>query len=148
MLLHQYIVNVEAIIVKDGRYLMVVRGAQESHAPGALSVPGGKVESAGDADNILEETVRREVREEVGIEIHDDLEYVESKSFIADGGEGVVDVVFLCRHRSGEPVSADSGEVGAIRWMTAAEVLEHSDTPGWTRQSIERAEQKRIARGW
>ena len=38
-----YIVNVEVIIVKEGRYLMVTRGEQEIHSPGVLTVPGGKV---------------------------------------------------------------------------------------------------------
>ena len=56
-----YIVNVEGAVVKDGRYLMIVRGEQESHAPGALTFPGGKVEDAESVDNVLEETIRREI---------------------------------------------------------------------------------------
>jgi 8-oxo-dGTP diphosphatase len=60
-----YIVNVEGAVVRseDGRYLMVVRGEQESHASGALTFPGGKVEDAGSADDVLEETLRREIRQ-------------------------------------------------------------------------------------
>ena len=38
-----FVVNVEGAIEKDGRYLMIVRGADVAHAPGALSFPGGKV---------------------------------------------------------------------------------------------------------
>ena len=143
-----YIVNVEGVIVKQGRYLMVVRGEQESHAPGVLTFPGGKVEGAGNADDVLEETLRREIREEVGIEVHDDMAYLESKAFVAADGEPVVDVVFLCRYRSGEPTVGDPGEVAAVRWMTAEEILAYPKTPPWTRQSIELAERKRIAKGW
>jgi 8-oxo-dGTP diphosphatase len=144
---HWYVVNVEAAILKNGQYLMIVRGEQESHAPGVLTLVGGKVESTGDVDDILEETLRREVREEVAIEIQDDMEYIESKAFVADDGEPVVDVVFLCRYAGGTPMIADRGEVAAVQWMTAQEVLAHPQTPEWTRRSIELAERKRLARG-
>ena len=127
---------------------MVVRGERESHAPGVLTFPGGKVENARDVDNVLEETLRREIREEVGVGVHDDMVYVESKAFVADDDEPVVDVVFLCRYRSGEPAIGDPGEVAAVRWMTAGEVLAHPQTPPWTRRSIELAEKKRITKGW
>lgn len=143
-----YIVNVEAAVVRDGRYLMIVRSEQESHAPGTLSVPGGKVEGAGIVNNILEETARREVREEVGIEIEDELIYVESKSFVTDDGDPVVDIVFLCRYRSGEATAIDAAEVAGLSWMTAAEVAAHPKTPPWIRQSIDLAEQRRLALGW
>ena len=53
MIADKYTVNVEGAIVKDGRYLMIVRG-EEEYAPGGLSFPGGKVEGAGNLDDILE----------------------------------------------------------------------------------------------
>jgi 8-oxo-dGTP diphosphatase len=145
-----YIVNVEGAVVRseDGRYLMVVRGEQESHAAGALTFAGGKVEDAGSADDVLEETLRREIWEEVEVEVHDDMAYLESKAFVVNDGEPVVDVVFLCRYRSGTPAVGDPGEVAAVRWMTAEEILADSEIPPWTRQSIELAERKRVARGW
>lgn len=143
-----YIVNVEAAILKDDRYLMIIRGEQDSHAPGVLAMPGGKVENAGNAEDILEETLRREIDEEVGIEVQPDMVYVESKAFTADDGDPVVDVVFLCRYKSGTPTIGDPGEVAAIHWMTAKEIDKHPKTPPWTRQSIELAEKKRIVRQW
>ncbi len=144
-----YIVNVEGVVIRstDGRYLMAVRGPGESYLPGVLTLPGGKVEDAGNADDILEETLRREIREEVGVEVHDEMVYVESKSFVAEG-DPVVDVVFLCRYHSGEAIVGDPDEVSAVHWMTADEIIQHPKTPPWTRQSIELAEKKRIAKGW
>ncbi len=144
-----YIVNIEGIVVRpaDGRYLMVVRGAGESYMSGALSFPGGKVEGVKNEDNVLEETLRREIREETGVEVADEMVYVESHSFVAEG-DPVVDVVFLCRYRSGEATAADPDEVAAVRWMTAQEILDRPQTPPWTRQSIELAEKKRVEKGW
>lgn len=144
-----YIVNVEGVVFRseDDRYLMMVRGAGEEYLPGALSFPGGKVEGAGLVDDILEATVRREVQEEVGVEVHDDITYVESHSFVGDG-EPCVDVVFLCRYKYGEARTGDPGEVGSVHWMTYKEIMEHPDTPEWTKQSLKLAEKKRIGLNW
>ncbi len=134
----QYIVNVEAFISDGERYLMLIRSEQEEHAPGTLSVPGGKVEDSAAQDDILEQTVRREIFEEVGIEVEEELRYVESKLFAVASGALVIDIVFLCRYRSGTPRIADTSEVAAIVWMRPEEILAHPKTPPWTRASLER----------
>ncbi|MEX2373658.1 MAG: NUDIX domain-containing protein, partial [Dehalococcoidia bacterium] len=66
-----FIVNIEAFVWHDGRYLMIVRGASEEIAPNTLTPPGGKVEAADGEPDILEATLRREVREEAGVEVAD-----------------------------------------------------------------------------
>jgi 8-oxo-dGTP pyrophosphatase MutT (NUDIX family) len=142
-----YIVNVEGAVVRDGYYLMVIRGAGETHAAGLLSLVGGKVEDAGNTANILEDTLRREIQEEVGVEISDMI-YVHSTAFIASGDEAVVDVVFLCRWSDGEPTIREPDEVAEIRWLTANEILTNPDTPDWTRNSVRRAEKMRNMLGW
>jgi 8-oxo-dGTP diphosphatase len=146
MIADTYIVNVEGALVKDGQYLMVVRG-EEEYAPGGLNFPGGKVEGAGSADDVLEEALRREIAEEVGLEVQDEMAYVRSSAFVAQD-DPVVDVVFLCRWKSGEAVVADPGEVAAVRWMTAAEAIAHPETPPWTRLALELADNVRLERGW
>lgn len=134
----QYIVNVEAFISDGERYLMLIRSEQEEHAPGTLSVPGGKVEDSAPQGDILEQTVRREILEEVGIEVEKEMRYVESKLFAVASGVLVIDIVFLCRYRSGTPRITDPAEVGAIAWMRPEEILAHPKTPPWTRASLER----------
>jgi 8-oxo-dGTP pyrophosphatase MutT (NUDIX family) len=146
MIADTYIVNVEGAIVKDGQYLMVVRG-EEEYAPGGLNFPGGKVEGAGSTDDVLEETLRREIAEEVGLEVHTEMAYLRSSAFVAEG-DPVVDLVFLCRWKSGQALAADPGEVAAVRWMTAAEAIAHPETPPWTRLALELAEKVRLERGW
>lgn len=148
MIADKYVVNVEGVIFWDGRYLLIVRGTEEDHAPGGMAPPGGKVEGAGSAANILEATLRREIAEEVGLEVHDEMEYLESNAFIADDGDPVVDVVFLCRYKAGMAAAADPAEVAGVRWMTADEIRSHPEIAPWTRQSIELAERKRLQKGW
>ncbi|MEO8612209.1 MAG: NUDIX domain-containing protein [Chloroflexota bacterium] len=141
-----YIVNVEGAIFKDGRYLLVVRGPGETHAAGMLSLVGGKVENAGESADILETTLRREILEEVGVEIGA-MQYVHSKSF-GTANEPVVDVIFLCAFAGGEPRIVDPDEVAAIRWMSAQEVQDDPDAPIWTKQDVQAAEMKRLKLGW
>ena len=143
-----YIVNVEAAVVQEGRYLTIVRSERESHAAGVLSLPGGKVEHADNTPNVLEETLRRELLEEVGVQVKEGIAYVESNAFVADDGEQVINIVFLCRYKSGTPTAIDPDEVVAVQWLTTQEILNHPKTPPWTRQSIELAERIRAERQW
>jgi len=143
-----YIVNVEAAVVQEGRYLTIVRSERESHAAGVLSLPGGKVEHADNTPNVLEETLRRELLEEVGVQVKEGIAYVESNAFVADDGEQVINIVFLCRYKSGTPTAIDPDEVAAVQWLTTQEILNHPKTPPWTRQSIELAERIRAERQW
>ena len=137
----RYIVNVEGAVVReDGRYLMIERSHLKRHEPGALTFPGGKVEAAGTSDTVLEMHLRREIGEETGVAVHEDIHYVESKSFVTGDGEAVIDIVFLCRYKSGEPIITRPDEVAAIHWMTADEILRHPNAKTWTRQSLVLAE--------
>lgn len=142
-----YIVNVEGAIVKDSRYLMIIRGEGEEHAAGVLAFPGGKVEDNEMASRVLEETLRRELREEVDVEIDDEIVYVDSGAFVA-GDDPVVDIVFLCRYQSGKPRACDPEEVAAVQWMTLNEILTHPKSPPWMSPIIERVEKVRVEKEW
>jgi ADP-ribose pyrophosphatase YjhB (NUDIX family) len=141
-----YIVNVEAFVYHEGRYLMMVRGASESIAPGTLTPPGGKVEVTTEASEVLEETLQREVREEAGVEVADPV-YVESHAFDGDG-QMVVDIVFLARYVSGEPAALDPEEVAGLEWLSAGDIMADARAMPWTRDSLLRAEALRLRLGW
>jgi 8-oxo-dGTP diphosphatase len=135
----QYIVNVEAAIIRDGKYLLIVRGAGESHAAGLLSFVGGKMEENQNLEDALEATLRREVLEEIGITITN-IRYVYNTHFLTDDGDKVLDVVFLCDYESGETRIEDYEEVAEILYLSAEEILEHPKSPIWLKQGIERIE--------
>ena len=143
-----YIVAVEAVIYHDGRYLTIVRSEQDDHAPGTLTFPGGKVEDAGVAASILEQTLHREVMEEVGVEICPEVVCIRNDAFYSDGGDPIVMLTYLCRWQGGEPIITDPSEVSAIEWMTAEQILNHPKAPPWTHRSLLAAESARKVRGW
>jgi 8-oxo-dGTP pyrophosphatase MutT (NUDIX family) len=134
-----FIVNVEGVVRRGDSYLLTVRSEGESHAPGTLSLPGGKVEYSDTVQDTLEYTLKREILEETGVVAGKPV-YLESKWFRADDGEAVVDVVFLCEYVRGDATVRDPAEVAEVLWLTAAEVATHPKAPPWTRESIEKAE--------
>ena len=139
-------INVEAAVYHDGRYLMIVRGAEEDHAAGALAFPGGSLDYEVVPD-ILEQTAAREVKEETGVDV-DLIEYAEAHTFTTPTGTPVLDVVFLCRYASGTPSISDPGEVAALQWMTADEILSDPASPPWMAPSLALVERKRHSLGW
>ena len=144
----RFVVNVEAILVRDGRFLMTVRSERETHAPGTLSPPGGVVDWTGPEQNILEATAAREAEEEVGLRVPGPFVYVESHTFVDDGGIRVVDVVLLAQAAEGTPYPRQPEEIASVRWMTAAEIAADPLAPPWTRETLRRAEGRRQALGW
>jgi 8-oxo-dGTP pyrophosphatase MutT (NUDIX family) len=144
-----YVVNVEAVVWGEarGKYLMIVRGETEDIAPGTLTPPGGKVEVQGLVYDVLEETLRREVTEETGVELKGGLGYVESHSFDA-GASTIVDIVFLARYASGTPAARDGEEVASIEWLTCDDIMSDPRVMPWTRDTMRLAEARRQELGW
>ncbi len=72
-------VVITAIVLKEGKYLVLKRSANEKKFPNRWTVPGGKLTTEDYVHlpkdtpdywyNVLERTLRREVKEEAGIEI-------------------------------------------------------------------------------
>lgn len=96
--LHEVVIT--AIIVKDGKYLITRRSLNKKRFPGMWTVPGGKMETDDylklpkDTEfywyNVLERTLRREIKEEVGIDV-DNIEYITSLATVhADGNPSLV----------------------------------------------------------
>jgi ADP-ribose pyrophosphatase YjhB (NUDIX family) len=105
-----------AAIVKDGKALITVRAREPEK--GKLDVPGGFL---GPFEDPIE-GLKREVREELGIEIETAVEDCISMvpHLYGDGGEAVLSLGFKVRWVSGEPSPAD--DVAEIRWLTEDEL--------------------------
>jgi 8-oxo-dGTP diphosphatase len=115
------LVGVGAVVVNEGRVLLVRRG----HEPlkGKWSLPGGLLE----VGESLTAGVIREVREETGLEV-EPVELVELLDRIHREGERVryhyVIADYLCRVVSGDLKAASDAE--DARWVERAEWNSHS----------------------
>ncbi|MFC3477194.1 NUDIX hydrolase [Halobacterium litoreum] len=135
------VVNVDAAVVRGDEYLVIERSSEEDHAPGTLAFPGGKVEADVGADAV-EETARREVREETGVEVGV-VEYVTSGTFVADEGTDCLNVVARCEYESGEPEVREPEEIADAFWIGYEELLAHSDVPEYVAAYAEGVEESR-----
>ena len=112
------VVGVGAVVVRDGRALIIRR----AHEPrkGEWSLPGGHL----DLGESLIDAVRREVKEETGLDVHPGP-IVETFDRVHRDPDGrirfhFVIVDFVCEAPSGEAVAGSDAE--AVAWVTAAEL--------------------------
>jgi 8-oxo-dGTP diphosphatase len=130
------IVNVEIVVERRGRFLLIERSADEDFGAGWLTLPGGKLEPEAVEQGALELTAQRELKEEVDLDVlPGDLEYVESHVFRI-GDQPVLDVVMATHNAIGTARAVDASEVASVVWLTRAEIEAHPDVPAWTRASI------------
>ncbi len=122
-------VAITAIVVKDGKYLITRRVPSKKRFPGKWTVPGGRLETKDyinlpkDTEecwyNILERVVRREVREEVGLEIKN-IGYVTSLSLIDKEGTPIFIISCMADWGSGE-VKLQENEADQFAWVSIEE---------------------------
>jgi 8-oxo-dGTP diphosphatase len=124
---HAHIVAVTGIVVKDGKYLITKRNLNKKAFPGKWTVPGGRLEAEDYISlpkdtsehwyNILEKVLKREVKEEVGLDITN-LKYLASMTFFR--GEDPTLVVSLYADYAGGEVVLDEESV-AFKWVSLEE---------------------------
>ncbi len=117
-----YIVNVQGAILK-GMHLAFYHWSGE-----------------GIAYDVLERTLKREIEEEIGVQVKDQLKYVHSSCFVSNRGNPVLDVVFLCKYGEGLAYAKSCEEVDDVLWMTSEEVMNHPKSPSWLKESFKRIE--------
>ncbi|WP_377890933.1 NUDIX hydrolase [Alkalihalobacillus sp. R86527] len=141
-----FIVNVEAAIYHEGNYLIIRRSEKEEHAGGLYSLVGGKVDFDDSSLSVLEENIKREVSEEIGIDLNGELKYVHSTTFSVEDVQ-VLDLVFLSTNFAGRPYIKSEDEIAEIKWMSFEEIQESTEIPPWTKKSIEMTE-KLLEKTW
>jgi len=123
-------VVVTGIVVKDGKYLITKRAGNREAFNDRWTVPGGKIEKS-DYDrpkdtevhwyNVLEDVLRREIREETGLMIKN-LKYLTSLTFMK-GEVPVLVVSMYADHHEGDVVLND--ESVDYKWVSLEEAKEY-----------------------
>ncbi len=125
--LHEVVIT--AIICQDNKYLITRRSANKKRFPGKWTVPGGKMETNDylklpkDTEfywyNVLERTLKREVEEEVGLEI-DNIEYLTSLARVHEDSNPSLVISCLADYVSGK-INLDPEENDQFAWVTLKE---------------------------
>src|SRR3989338_4246724 len=133
--LFYFVANVVVFRESDQRCLILKRDPREKVHPGKYAVPGGKLEwnnldlnrptrmngEVFDFEDAVEDLLKREVFEEAGIEIEENLTYINSVAFVRPDGIPVVLVKFAAKYKSGE-VKLEKGAFTDSAWVNQEEV--------------------------
>ena len=127
-------VAITAIIYQDNKYLIIQRSPHKKRFPGLWTVPGGKLETNDYTSlpketkdywyNVLERTLRREVHEEVGIDITD-IDYLTSLATVHGDGNPSLVLSCLAKYESGD-ILLQKEEASAFAWVTLEEAKNYS----------------------
>lgn len=127
-----HVVAVFGVVKKGTKYLIAQRSLTDDQAAGEWAFVGGKVETV-EGFGIVEDTLRREIHEETGIEISDTVEFISSQGFTRSSGHHVISLLFLCEWKSGTAKPLEDLE--QVAWKTLEE-LEAMDLPSYTRDIV------------
>jgi 8-oxo-dGTP pyrophosphatase MutT (NUDIX family) len=141
--LFYFVANVVVYRESDGRCLILKRSEREKVHPGKYATPGGKLEWADmdlssptrmngeviDFENAVEDLVARETREEAGIEIENELFYLNSVAFVRPDGIPVILVKFAARYKSGE-VRLNPHDFSDFAWVNEEEIEKYDYIKG------------------
>ena len=141
--LFYFVANVVVFRESDGRCLILKRSDREKVHPGKYAMPGGKLEwdqldianptrlngDVLDYENAVEELLRREVREEAGVEIERNLKYINSVAFVRPDGIPVVLVKFAARYVSGE-IQLEKDAFVDHAWVNGEEIKNYDCIQG------------------
>ena len=118
------------ILVKDGKYLIAKRADWEKAFPGKWTVPGGKLEvldyalkqkdTSSHWYNVVEKLLRREVLEEVGLEIKE-ISYLTSLTFIRSDEIPVVVLSYYSEPVAENPLVVLDNSLTDYKWVTLEE---------------------------
>jgi 8-oxo-dGTP pyrophosphatase MutT (NUDIX family) len=130
-LLHE--VDITAIVIKNGKYLITRRSLNKKRLPGKWTVPGGHLEKIDYTDlpndiengwyNVLERALKREVKEETGINIKN-IEYVTSLVVVYGDGNPTLIISCLADYVSGKIVLQE-GETDKHAWVSLKEAKKY-----------------------
>lgn len=129
----QPMVGVGAVVLRDGRLLMVKRSREPSK--GKWSIPGGKLELG----ETLRQAARREVLEECGIEVEME-DVVSATETILRDEAGNIRYHFVLVDLSGKYISGEpkaQSDAAECRWV-APEELAGFDMPPTLQEMLKR----------
>jgi ADP-ribose pyrophosphatase YjhB (NUDIX family) len=133
--LFYFVVNVVVYRESDQKCLILKRSTREIVHPGKWAVPGGKLEwndldlahptrlngDVIDFEDAVAKLMEREVFEEAGVEIQDQVYYLNDMAFIRPDEIPVVLIKFAAIYKSGQ-VKVEKGSFDDFAWVDREEV--------------------------
>lgn len=149
--LFYFVANVIVYRESDKKCLILKRDKREKVHPSKYCVCGGKLEWCDldinnftrlngevlDFENELEKLLKREVFEESGLEICDDLYYINSVAYIRSDETPAIMIKFVAKYKSGD-IILEEGGFTEYAWVNGEEVA-HYDCILGIKEEIKKA---------
>lgn len=117
-----HLVVTDAWIQKWDKYLITQRSKNDPYKPGYRWIVGWKLDYQEWYD-ILQKNLKKEIQEEVGIEINDDIKII--WNFMRKTQTTVLYLTFLCMWKSWEAKPLD--DTDDVKWLTLEELKSFSE---------------------
>lgn len=141
--LFYFVANCVVVRKEDASCLLLQRSKTEKVHPGKWAMPGGKLEwkdldinnptrmndDVIDFEDALEDLLRREVKEEAGIDIGDDIRYINSVAYIRTDGVPTILLKFAVEYAGGKVV-LEEGAFDNFAWVKLGEVSDYDIIEG------------------
>lgn len=141
--LFYFVANVVVYRRSDERCLILKRDKREKVHPGRYGVPGGKLEwedmdlarptrinkDVLDFEDAVEDLLKRETYEEAGVEIGDEIKYINSVAFVRPDEVPTIMVKFAAEYKGGEVVP-EKGAFTDYAWVNEEEVKDYECIDG------------------
>lgn len=127
--MQKFIVSVSAVVYNEKNELLITeRSDKELQGAGLFSYPGGKVENFKVSSkeevkhSILEETIKRELFEECGVKVEDNLRIINNHAFQRFDGKYCIMIIFLAKLKKQKKIKLDKSEIKKIHWKLFGEI--------------------------
>jgi 8-oxo-dGTP diphosphatase len=132
--------NVVEVAIEHEEKFLIIKRPEDKHAGGLLSFPGGKLEETDEKNDwdILRLAAKREIMEEVGLDLKDELKYIISNYFIDSIGAHVIDTIFHCKIKKTDlKINASAREVPEYYWLKEEEINQADNAPEWLKKYVQ-----------
>jgi ADP-ribose pyrophosphatase YjhB (NUDIX family) len=131
--INAHVVLVTAFILKKNKILLAKRSKNDLQAGGLWSMPGGKVDLEV-GKSVIENTLKKEIKEEVGIEIKDEIFYLGSNAFTRVSGHNVIELIYLAYWKSGKAKPLEDQE--EVKWLSLDQLNRKGDLPDFLKSKL------------
>lgn len=141
MTVPKHYLNSVEVAIQHANTFLVIQRPQGVNAGGLLAFPGGKVDENDEHHewDMLRHAAKREVREEVGLDLKDDLHYATSTYFTINDDKPlhVICTLFHCvLDKTDMAVCPSPREVAAYSWLTVDAINQAHNAPPWLKKDL------------
>ena len=141
--MNQLYLTVVQVAIEHNHRFLVIKRPEGVYEGGKLCFPGGKVDETDhhNAWDVLRLAAKREILEEVGLDLKDEVKYITSNYF-QETNKVMVNLFHCKLDKTDLNVQPSSREVVEWFWLTADDIDKANNAPEWLKIQVKYLIQK------